>query len=137
MNRAVFDTNILISAVLSRTASPYKCLDLARQGLAESITCAEILAEFREKLVEKLKRTPEQADQLVEEFRNFSRIVAIPGQLKVVAADPDDDKVIECAVVGKATHVISGDTHHVLPIKTYRGIKIVSAADFVALTAEE
>ena len=137
MNRAVFDTNILISAVISRNGSPFKCLAIARRGLVESITCVEILDEFREKLVDKLKRTPEQADALVEDVKGFSRIVAISGELKAVKADPDDDKIIECAVVGKATHVVTGDARHLLPLKAYRDISIISAADFVSLTADE
>ncbi len=57
MNRAVFDTNILISAVISRNRPPFKCLAIARRGLVESNTCAEILDEFREKLVDKINRS--------------------------------------------------------------------------------
>ncbi len=106
-------------------------------GPVESITCAEILDEFREKLVDKLNRTQEQADAFVEDVKGFSRVVAIAGELTVVQADPDDDKIIECAVVGKATHVVTGDARHLLPLKAYRDIAIISAADFVSLTADE
>ena len=137
MNRAVFDTNVLISAVISRNGPPFKCLLIARQGLVESITCAEILDEFREKLLDKLKRTPEQADALVEDVKSFSRVVAITGELKVVEADPDDNKVVECAVAGKATHVVTCDARHLLPLKAYRDIDIISAADFISITTDE
>ena len=136
MTTAVFDINILISAVISQGGSPFKCLELARQGLAESVTCQEILDEFREKLIGKLKRTPAQADSLVDDFRSFTRVVAINGTLKVVAADPDDDKVIECAVQGNATHIVTGDTRHLLPLVKYQHIPIIRATDFVALLTE-
>ncbi len=46
----VFDTNILISAVLSSNGVPFKCLALAKIGQIESVTCQEILDEFAEKL---------------------------------------------------------------------------------------
>ena len=54
MNQAVFDTNILISAVISRNGSPFKCMAIARRGLGESITCAQIFYEFKEKIIDKL-----------------------------------------------------------------------------------
>ncbi len=77
MNRAVFDTNILITGVISRNRPSFKCMALARQGLVESITCAEILDEFREKLVDKINRAPEPADALVEDVKGFSHVVAV------------------------------------------------------------
>lgn len=50
-SRVVFDTNIFISAVLSPTGKPFQCTALAKRGIIKSITCQEILAEFREKLI--------------------------------------------------------------------------------------
>jgi uncharacterized protein len=57
--------------------------------------------------------------------------VSITGELKEIAADPDDDKVLECAVVANATHIVSGDRKRLLPLGTYRGIRIVSPAEFL------
>ncbi|MBD1938590.1 PIN domain-containing protein [Microcoleus sp. FACHB-68] len=42
--RVVFDTNILISAVLSPTGKPFQCTALAKRGIVQSITCDAILA---------------------------------------------------------------------------------------------
>lgn len=69
----------------------------------------------------------------VAEIANFSRLVKISQDLKVVDADPDDDMVIECAVVGGVTHIITGDKH-LLSMDKYDSIKIVNAADFIALS---
>ena len=44
-------------------------------------------------------------------------------------------KLFECAVVGSAKYIVTGDRRHLLPMKTYRGIEIVTAAQFVALAA--
>jgi predicted nucleic acid-binding protein len=52
-----------------------------------------------------------------------------------VVADPDDHKVLECAVVGGATHLVTGDRRHLLPLGSYQGIAIVSAADLLTLVA--
>ena len=105
---AVFDTNILISALLSTKSNPFRSLALAKIGKIESITCQEILDEFAEKLIVKFKFSQEMTQAAVEEVAGFSRLVKISTTLKVVEADPDDDMVIECAIVGNATHIVTG-----------------------------
>lgn len=42
----VFDTNILLSALLSLTGNPFRCIALAKVGAVQSVTCQEILHEF-------------------------------------------------------------------------------------------
>ncbi len=129
--RVVFDTNILFSAV-GWLGNPHRCVQAARQGQCLSLTCEAILAEFAEKL--RLKRGFDltKATETTDEIRAFSRIIAIPGTLKVIAADPDDDAVLECAVVGQAQFLVSGDSH-LLALGNYQGIQIVKASDFLTL----
>jgi putative PIN family toxin of toxin-antitoxin system len=129
---AVFDTNILISALLSTNGNPFRCLALAKIRQVESVTCQEILNEFAEKLIIKFKFSQERAQAAVEEVRSFSRLVKISLELKAVPADPDDDMVIECAVVGSATHIVTGDKH-LLSLGKYQEIAIVKATEFVVL----
>lgn len=71
----------------------------------------------------------------IGEIVAFSRVVRISNTLSGIVADTDDHKVLECAVVGGATHIVTGDRRHLLPLKSYQGIAIVSAADFVRLVA--
>lgn len=47
----------------------------------------------------------------------------------VVAADPDDDRIVECAVAGNADLIVSSD-HHLTKLKEFRGIGIVRPMDF-------
>jgi len=129
----VFDTNTLFSG-LGWQGSPYRCLELARNGQIESITCREILLELREKLQTKQNRSPIDAAIDIEQILAFSRLVEIPNSLKVVVDDPDDDMVIECAVVGQATYIITGDKH-LLSLKKYQDIYILKAGDFLHLLA--
>ncbi|BBC23797.1 putative toxin-antitoxin system toxin component, PIN family [Pseudanabaena sp. ABRG5-3] len=130
----VFDTNILISALFSQTGSPFRALALAKIGQIESVTCQEILDEFSEKLLLKFKFSEEKTQFAVNEIQKFSRIVTISGTLKVVPNDPDDDMVIECAVAGCATHIITGDKH-LLSLSQHQNIAITKATDFVNLFA--
>ena len=130
----VFDTNILIAALLSTNGNPFRCLALARIGQVESVTCQETLDEFAEKLIVKFKFSQDMAAAAVKEVRNFSRLVEISTELKAVETDPDDDMVIECGVLGKATHIVTGDKH-LLSLGTYQMIAIVRATEFVLLLA--
>jgi uncharacterized protein len=129
----VFDTNTLFSG-LGWRGSPYRCLELARNGQIESITCREILLELREKLQTKQNRSPVDAAIDIEQILAFSRLVEIPNSLKIVVDDPDDDMVVECAVIGQATHIITGDKH-LLSLNKYQYIYIIKAADFLNLLA--
>jgi len=53
----------------------------------------------------------------------------------VVVTDPDD-KIVECAVVGGATHIVTGDRRHLLRMGSYQGIAIISPADFLKLLSQ-
>ena len=128
----VFDTNVLFSG-LGWRGTPYRCLELARAGLVEGLTCREVLEELAEKLETKLGFSSVQVTDTIGDLLTFLQLVTITHRLKVVTADPDDDKVVECAVVGGATHLVTGDRRHLLPLESYQGIAIVSAADFLAL----
>jgi predicted nucleic acid-binding protein len=94
------------------------------------------LQEFEEKLIHKFYNPAGRASRVIAEIEGFTRTVTISGNLKVVQSDPDDNKVIECAVVGGATHIVSGDRNDLLPLKSYQGIAIVSPADFLDLVAK-
>ena len=49
--------------------------------------------------------------------------------------DPDDDMVIECAVIGQATHIVTGDKH-LLNLSKYQEIVIMKATEFINLLSE-
>jgi len=129
--RVVFDTNILFSSV-GWLGNPYHCVQAARNGQCLSLTCEAILAELAEKLQLKRGLDPKQTSEITEEIRAFSKVIAITGGLKVVPADPDDDPVVECAALGHAQFIVSGD-RHLLALRNYQDIQIVKATDFLKL----
>lgn len=129
---AVFDTNVLLSGTSWR-GNPYQCVELARTGTVEGVTCLEILNELTDKLQSKLSFTLEEAVDTLADLLTFLRVVPITGLLKAVPADPDDDKILECAVAASATHIVTGDRRHLLPMRQYQGIPIVTPANFVAM----
>ncbi len=103
-----------------------------RHGQCLSVTCEPILDELTEKLQLKRSLDATRAAEIADEIRAFSKVVTITGTLKAVAADPDDDPVVECAAVGQAQFIVSGD-RHLLSLGKHGEIKIVKAADFLNL----
>lgn len=132
--KVVFDTNILVSAMLWR-GTPYRCLLAIRAGLAELILSPPIMEEFRDVLSRKFALTQEEAEEnsaIVQESASF---IDIPGTLRVVPDDPADDKFVETAMVGGAQWLVSGDKH-LLRLKEYQGITVISARAFLDMLAK-
>ena len=57
-------------------------------------------------------------------------LVEVPGRLKVILDDPDDDIILESAVAGGALSLISSD-RHLLKLKTYCGVQIMTVTAFL------
>lgn len=127
---AVFDTNILISAIGWR-GNPFRCLELARYGAIDGMTCEELLLEFRRILQTKLHFSDDQITDTIADLLTFLSLVKISHTIHDIASDPTDNIVLECAVAAQATHIITGDSRHLLPLKQYRGIAIVTPAEFL------
>jgi putative PIN family toxin of toxin-antitoxin system len=125
----VFDTNILFSATGWR-GQPFQCVELARTGKLQAASCTHIMDELSEKLVAKLRFSSEQAAETLADYLGFMPLVNIAGDLRAVPRDPEDNAVLECAVVAQARFIITGDLD-LLSLGTFRGIEIIRAAEFM------
>lgn len=67
---------------------------------------------------------------IITSFENSSEKLTQVQSLQVVKEDPDDDKFISCAVAAGAKVIISGD-EHLLKLKQFAGIKIMSPKEFL------
>ena len=45
--------------------------------------------------------------------------------------DPGDEMVLECALAAEADYIVSGDKRHLLPLRAFRDIPIISPSDFL------
>lgn len=127
---AVYDTNILISGMIWGGV-PYDCIALAQENKVIGITCNEILNEFSEKFITKFGFSVSETSEVVTDLLSFLQTVEITNHLKAIDTDLDDNKVLECAIVGGATHIVTGDKKHLLRLQSYQDILIVSAVDFL------
>lgn len=129
MIKVVLDTNIYISAILFG-GKPDTIIKLAREGDIEVLVSEAILAEIAEVLRKKFDWQSWQVLEVIEEIRGIATFVVPRYTLSVVKEDEADNRVLECAIEGEAQYVVSGDEHRLLPLKQYRGIKIVHPAEF-------
>ena len=130
--RVIYDTNILISGLLWK-GLPYKCLLLAKARAVELVVCGEILSELSLKLKDKFGFTYSEAKMTIKEIKSFSTNVKIECSLNVIKEDSDDNKFIECACISNADCIVSGD-RHLLNLKSYKGVEILRARDFLIKT---
>ena len=94
------------------------------------MTSEPLLLELDRKLRDKFKLKIEDARVLLMELRSSALIVAPALSIHAVSADPDDNRVIECAVAGNADCIVSGD-RHLKELKIWQGIEIITPREFV------
>lgn len=127
--RVVYDTNILISGLLWK-GLPYKCLLLAKAKAVELFLCEQIVSEFLSKLKRKFGFTDFEVSKISKEIESFSKDIKIEGNLRIIKEDREDDKFLECAYMSRADCIVSGD-RHLLNLKSYKGIEILNAREFL------
>lgn len=130
--RLVLDTNVLIAAFIARGT----CSDVLEQCIRhhEVISSEFILGEFRDKMIQKFKYSPQEADAAIVLLRSRLRVVA-PAELKdPVCRDPDDDMVLATAIAGGAVCIVTGDAD-LLDMGRFLEIDILAPAAFAAYEA--
>jgi uncharacterized protein len=135
--RIVLDTNVVVSA-LFWIGKPRQILQHVEQGRISLCTSPWLIAELydviqRPKLRKQLRRSNTTADETIAAYIRDVETVVQPTQVvKRIAADPDDDHVLACALAAKADYIVSGD-RHLRDLKIYQDIPILNAADFLAV----
>jgi putative PIN family toxin of toxin-antitoxin system len=133
----VIDTNLWVSGLLWR-GMPWRLLRLAERGRVTLCMAPAMVAELAEVLTyERLQPRLQQLGltpaALIAYVLNVASIFEVPESEKasIVAADPDDDIFLRCAVVAGVAYVVSGD-HHLLDLENYAGVPIITVRDFLA-----
>jgi uncharacterized protein len=132
MIKVVADTNIYISAILFG-GKPEKIINLAASEKIILFISHAIIAEVASVLKNKFKWNNRQVEDVDQFSREISVLVTPSNQVNIVTADNADNRILECALESQANYIISGDRQHLLPLKTFNDIKIVSASDFLVL----
>ena len=130
--KVVLDTNVYISAILFG-GNCEEILRFAVQCSFELVISKSIILEIEAVLKEKFKWPKKQVSDTLTYLRNISTVIKPNISLSVIKDDPSDNKIIECAVAAVANYIVTGDKNHLLPVKEYKGMKIVSPAEFLKL----
>jgi len=120
--RLVLDTNTLVSA-LFWDGNERQVLRKCKSKEHQLIVSPQILDELTEVLRVKFHVPDNKIREYVEELILIAEIVYPVGEIHAVKEDPDDDIILETAMVGKVDMLVTGDKY-LLKIKKYRGIVI-------------
>ena len=130
--RVVIDTNVFISAFIFG-GKPLEIIRLLLKGEIElyisPFIVNEIVRIFREKFAWEESKIEEILDMIktktIEVYPNF--------RVSIISGKDDDNRILECALEGKVNYIISGDKRHILPLREFEGIKIVSVNEFLKI----
>lgn len=145
--KVVFGTNIYISAIIFG-GNPRQCLELARSQEIELFTSKAILLELVDKLRVKFSWGEEDIYNVIEGIIQFSTVLNPKKVISIIENDPLDkrslkashsnefsssayNRILECDIEAKVGYIVSGDKRHLLSLKKFKNIPIISAKQFL------
>ena len=134
--RCVFDTNVIVSAVLFEHSQPglafYTALDRAQIVLSDDVF-AELSRVLSRKKFDRYLAADERELFLVKLLQTAT-LVQITETIRE-CRDPNDDKFLELIVSASASFLVTGD-QDLLALHPFRGISILTPAQFLEVLAE-
>ncbi len=124
MIKAVFDTNVYISALTSQNSKAEYAYLLAIEGKVELYTSVAILTETAKKLREKFLWEDDNITDALKHISKVSTVLKTRIHLNILP-DAPDNRILECAKEADANLIITGDKH-LLDLKEYQGIGITT-----------
>jgi uncharacterized protein len=130
--KVVFDTNVVVSACFWR-GNPFACLSAWARGDVAAFVSPQLLSEYFETFEELAARYPDRKPVAWPDALAHSAEMVFPfDRARGATPDPDDEMVLECALAAEADFLVSGDKRHLLKLREFEGIKIVSCAELLA-----
>ena len=132
--RCVFDTSVIVSALLLLDLKPRQALDLALQK-GKVLLSFPVLAELYEVLGRKrLRRYIDEEDVRIFLAALTREAQWVDVDVQIAACrDSKDNKFLELAVSGHATHIVTGDSD-LLALDPFQGIQILPPHSFLELS---
>jgi len=133
MLRVVLDTNVLVSAIISDG----KPRELLRKGISKELCI--VTSDLRELGTvlrrPKFKTDEDEIHRIILALMQAAEVVEVVSKLNQIEEDPKDNMVVETAYDGRADFLVSGDGH-LLALKSFRGIKIVTVKQMLGSLQE-
>jgi putative PIN family toxin of toxin-antitoxin system len=133
--RVVADTNVYISAIVFGGTCE-TILALARAGVEELFISPAIQKELRSVLGQTFNWEEFQIREALDEVNSLASLVRPSVKLSGIVSHDPDHRILECALAAEADYLVTGDKKHLLPLKIFRGIAIVSPREFLDRLSE-
>ena len=106
-------------------------VDLAREGEIEVFISTPILDEIERILKEKFHQPEMRIQQIILDVKSITTFTSPKITISEIKDFDADNRILECAVQEKVDYLVTGDAKHLQPLKEYKGIKVLSPADFL------
>ncbi len=121
----VLDTNVLLSSTLWQGSVAQKLLIKLIRSNTDIFSSAEIISEYKNVLKRDFEYTNDDIGNIVKKVFSFAKIVKPTERINAVNDDPDDNKIIECAIASSSQCIITYDKH-LLRIGEFQGVRILT-----------
>ena len=130
MFKAVYGTNIIVSAVLHKDRLPASLLSLALEGKVRPFVSEQLLREHKGVLKRpKFKLGEKEIENLMSFIRKKAIKVKPTKKLTKIKKDLADNRVLECALEAQVDFIVTGNKKH-FPFEKFHGAKVVSPHEF-------
>ena len=133
--KVVFDTNIYISAFAIQGGNAEEAFLQAIRGTFILYTSVSILTETAQKLREKFDWDEEKIIRLLKLISKVAKVLKTKSAINILK-DAPDNRILECAIEGNVDYIVTGDKH-LLALKKYKNIEIISLSNFLNLIKEK
>ena len=133
--RVVFDTNIYVSAFAIPGGQAEAALLKALAGEAQLVVSRAIIHELLDVLARKFGREPEELAHVAVFLAELADVVRSRRTLGVLRDDADN-RILECALAGRADVIVTGD-RAMLELGEYQGVRIVTLREFLEVRPRE
>jgi uncharacterized protein len=135
--KVVLDTNQFISGTISKHGPSASILNAWREHAYMLIICKAILDELERtlrypRIIEEYGLGLGEVKKIVSFLEREALVIQKIPEVNIVKDDPDDNKIIACALAAEADYIISGDKH-LLKIKQHERIPIIGAKEFLSI----
>lgn len=128
--KVVLDTNLLVAGFFNKGSASAKIIKKIESGELNCLWSEPIRREAE--MI--LSQIPPIKEGYVKKIQNIiftnENKVENPPKLEVVSKDPEDNKLLACAVAGDAAYLISNDSH-LLNHDGFKGVKVVTSENFI------
>lgn len=129
--RVVFDTNVLVAAIVFPGGRGDAALQRVVEEQDQLLISKAILDELLGVLARKFARDAEELAHVALFLGELGTLVQPGRRLRIVKDDPDN-RILECALAGRADAIVTGD-RALLALREFRGVRVVSLRDYLEL----